>query len=278
MAKCRHGIRLPRPRDSSTVGPRCSRAIGVVVNPIEALTEHLGDEDPPLATCLLLLSEALTGREDAVVVGNSLLDGLAEGVTDSSVTGVVRHLFDTSRFQGNIEDYHSPENSFLDRVLERRLGMPITLSAVVAEVGDRLGIGMHLVGMPGHVLVGLDDDPRRYVDAFGGTELDEVGVRRRFESIFGADTSLAPKALLPIDTIAVINRVCNNLTRSWLDRDRTALDRLLDVRTALPATPRDRQLLIGLAESRGRFDLAARLRTEVDPTDPVIDGLWARLN
>lgn len=248
------------------------------MNPVDALAEHLTHADPPLATCLLLLSEALTGREDAVEVGMGLLDELVRGVVDTTVSGVVQHLFDTSRFQGDIEDYHSPENSFLDRVLERRLGMPITLSAVVAEIGQRLGIGMHLVGMPGHVLVGLDDGPGRYVDAFAGAELDETGVRRRFESIFGADASLAPKALQPIDTQGVISRVCNNLTRSWADRDPPALNRLLDVRAVLPASPRELQMLIGLAQTRGRFDLAANLRTEVDPTDPTINRLWARLN
>lgn len=248
------------------------------VNPVEALTQHLADDAPPLATCLLLLSEALTGRQDAVDVGTGLLDELAHDISDKTVSGVVRHLFDESQFLGDVEDYHSPENSFLDRVLERRLGMPITLSAVVAEVGHRVGIGMHLVGMPGHVLVGIDNDPGRYVDAFGGTELDEVGVRGRFESIFGADASLAPKALRPIDTLAVVNRVCNNLTRSWADREPQALNRLLDVRAALPASARERQMLIGLAEARGRFDLSARLRTDVDPTDPAINRLWARLN
>lgn len=245
---------------------------------LDRLVDLLGTPDAPLGQSMLLLSEALTGRPDAVRVGTGMLDELAAEIDTASVPAIVHHLFDRHGFHGDTDDYHAPENSLLDRVLERRIGMPITLSAVVAEVGHRHGIDLHLVGMPGHVLVGCDSDPHVYIDAFAGRELDEIGVRERFASIFGAQAELAPSALAPIDTRAVIGRVCNNLTRSWIERDPPALNRLLDVRAALAATARDKQMLIGLAEGRGRFDLAARLRTEVDPSDPTIDALWGRLN
>lgn len=244
---------------------------------LDQLVELLTSDDPSVGTALLLLSSTLTGRAEAVEVGTSMLDELADGVDEPTVSALVHHLFDTVGYRGDVDDYHAPENSFLDIVLERRLGMPITLSAVVAEVGSRLGIDLHLVGMPGHVLVGRGDDAS-YIDAFGGTELDEAGVRERFASIFGRDADLAPRALQPIDTTGVVSRVCNNLTRTWIERDPPALNRLLDVRSQLPATARERQLLIGLAEGRGRFDLAAQLRTSIDPSDPTIDRLWARLN
>ncbi len=248
------------------------------MTPLESLVDLLHDDAPPLAHSLLLLSAALSGRDEAPTIGTDLLNELADGVEDRSVAGVVQHLFDTQGFRGDVDDYHAPQNSFLDQVLERRLGMPITLSAVVAEVASRVGLRMHLVGMPGHVLVGIDDQADTYIDAFAGTQLDENGVQQRFASIFGPDANLAPKALQPIDTAAVISRVCNNLTRSWTERDPIALNRLLDVRAELPASMREKQMLIGMAEGRGRFDLAARLRTSLDPTDPTIDRLWARLN
>lgn len=248
------------------------------MTPLETLIDLLHHDAPPLGTSLLLLSASLCGRDDATSVGAALLDELAEGVEENTVEGLVHHVFDTAKFRGDVDDYHAPENSFLDQVLERRLGMPITLSAVVAEVGSRIGLNMHLVGMPGHVLVGIDNQPGSYIDAFAGTQLDEDGVRQRFASIFGTEADLAPKALQPIETAAVITRVCNNLTRSWTERDPVAVNRLLDFRSELPASVRERQMLIGLAEGRGRFDLAARLRTALDPTDPAIDRLWSRLN
>lgn len=248
------------------------------MTPTEKLVTLLESGSAPLAESMLLLSAALTDREDAVDVGLGHLAELARGVDEPTTTAVTRHLFDALHFRGDIDDYHSPENSFLDRVLERRIGMPITLSAVVVDVGQRIGLGLHLVGMPGHVLVGLDDTPDSFIDAFGGVVLDAEGVQQRFASIFGAEANLTPQAMQPIDTAGVISRVCNNLTRSWIERDARALNTLLDLRAALPASSRDRQILIGIAEGRGRFDLAARLRTELDPDDPAIDGLWAQLN
>lgn len=248
------------------------------MTPTEHLVGLLESGAPPLGESMLFLSAALTNRTDAVAVGMAQLDELAAGVAEPTTTALVEHLFDAMQFRGDVDDYHAPENSFLDRVLERRVGMPITLSAVVAEVGARVGLDLHLIGMPGHVLVGIDDADDTYIDAFAGVVLDGDGVRERFASIFGEDAKLAPRALQPIDTAGVINRVCNNLTRTWIERDPSALNALLDLRAEIPSSMRERQLLVGLAEGRGRFDLAARLRTELDPRDPTIDRLWARLN
>lgn len=241
------------------------------------LIELLDQPNPALGMSLLMLSSLLSERPDAVEVGNTALDELVASVSEPNIPALVHQLFDVQHFEGDVADYHAPENSFLDRVLERRVGMPITLGAVVAEVGTRLGLGLHLVGMPGHVLVGTDD-PARFIDAFAGVELDEQGVKNRFASIFGPEAQMPPNALQPIGPIDVVNRVCNNLIRTWSERDPGALNRLLDVRTALPATPRERQMMIRLAEGRGRFDVAARLRESVNPDDPEIAQLWARLN
>ncbi len=244
----------------------------------EELSTVLRSPEVSLDDALLYLSAILSGRDDALEVGQTHLDELAAGVRDPSISGLVSHLFDSVGFAGDIDNYHNEENSLLDRVLERRVGMPITLSAVVAAVGRRLGIDLHLIGMPGHVIVGVPKDPGRFIDAFGGTELNENGVLQRFEAIFGPKTDIPPGALRPIDTISVVNRVCNNLTRTWADTDSRKLNRLLEVRVALPTTENEQRLLINIAEARGRFDLAAQLRHDIDPDDPQIDVLWARLN
>ncbi len=63
------------------------------------------------------------------------------------------YLFESLGFRGNTRDYGDPENSFLDSVLKRRVGIPITLALVMMEVGRRVGAPVHGVGMPGHFLV-----------------------------------------------------------------------------------------------------------------------------
>ena len=64
-----------------------------------------------------------------------------------------RYLFDEIGFRGNVDDYYDPRNSYLNEVLDRRLGIPITLSLVHIEVGRRIGLALHGVSFPGHFLV-----------------------------------------------------------------------------------------------------------------------------
>jgi regulator of sirC expression with transglutaminase-like and TPR domain len=76
-----------------------------------------------------------------------------------------RVLFDEYRFRGNTEDYYDPRNSFLNDVIDRRVGIPITLSAIYIEVAQRLGVSIEGVGIPGHFVV-------RYRTPDGGILLD----------------------------------------------------------------------------------------------------------
>src|SRR5437879_5844261 len=73
-------------------------------------------------------------------------------------------------------DYDDPANSYLDVVLRRRVGIPITLAVLAVEVARRADVGLHLVGMPGHVLVTSDATPGTWWDPFdGGNPLDRDG-------------------------------------------------------------------------------------------------------
>ena len=94
-----------------------------------------------------------------------------------------RHLFDEHGYAGNEADYTDPRNSYLDRVLDRRLGIPITLSVLMMEVARRNGVVLHGIGMPGHFLVG-EPDGRTFYDPFHhGRQLDADGAR----DVFSAD-------------------------------------------------------------------------------------------
>ncbi len=95
------------------------------------------------------------------------LDGLARGVDGSRrstdplgrLHRLREYLFVEQGFAGNREDYYDPRNSFLNDVLDRRQGIPITLSLVLIEVGKRLGLAVEGIGLPGHFIAGarLDD-------------------------------------------------------------------------------------------------------------------------
>ena len=230
-----------------------------------------------IGLALLELSAVLTRRSEAIAVGNDLLDELATSVSEKTPRAVADSLFGHGGLRGDVLNYHAEENSLLDRVLERRLGMPITLSAVAIEVGRRIGLPWTMVAMPGHVVVGTGE-PNCFLDAFGGVELDEGGLWTRFESIFGTDAPPGSFVLQELDPSGAVNRVCNNLLRTW-KTDRTGkIDQLLELRVAIPGSDADRHLVQQVAEARGRFDLVAAIREETDPDDPDIQQLWARLN
>jgi regulator of sirC expression with transglutaminase-like and TPR domain len=133
----------------------------------------------------------------------------------------LRHvLADIEGFQGNEEDYHAPENSFLDVVLERKVGLPITLSVVYLEVARRAGLSLYGVSFPGHFLVACDaGDHKLMVDPFhAGEILTEEGcrelLRRVAPQLRFTRTMLAPA---PVELIAY--RMLCNLRRVYLERE-----------------------------------------------------------
>lgn len=249
------------------------------MTPLERLLELHATTDPTIEDLLLSVTQVLRPNPPPLEVSVATLDHLALQIDDHTPDGIAAHLFGPAGFSGDVEDYHAPENSFLDAVLMRRTGMPITLAAVLIAVARRCDVGLHGVGMPGHFLVGVDGDPDHFLDPFaGGVSLNLATAEQRFRQLFGPAAPFEPEMLRPVTPQSMLSRVLNNLTRTLAERDARMLDPLIDLRAALPGPASERRLVIGMAEARGRWDVAARLREELDPDDPTADGLWARLN
>jgi regulator of sirC expression with transglutaminase-like and TPR domain len=152
----------------------------------------------------------------AAVLGR--LDTLAERCTAPTVEGVLDLLFDEEGFGGDVDDYHHPDNSFLDRVLERRRGLPILLSVVTAEVGARAGVCLAPVGMPGHFLLRDCADEGSFIDPFhGGRRLDRAACESIFRELHPG-VHFDDRFLDPIDGNAVLRRIVANLVRSYTTR------------------------------------------------------------
>jgi regulator of sirC expression with transglutaminase-like and TPR domain len=98
-----------------------------------------------------------------------------------------RFLFVEEGFSGNLDDYYDPRNSFLDQVLERRMGIPITLSLLYVEVARQVGIPAFGVGFPGHFLVRVGEGGSTLVlDPFArGTSLGEEDLDQRLADVYG---------------------------------------------------------------------------------------------
>ena len=136
-----------------------------------------------------------------------------------------RVLFHEHGFHGNTEHYADPLNSFLDQVLARRKGLPITLSIVYLLVADRIGLSLEPIGLPGHVLVGCyAEDLPFYIDPFNGGRLlaaNEAFVLLRKHSLSPTIADLAPTPIRE-----VLCRCCRNLVNHYTvanDQDRARL-------------------------------------------------------
>ena len=94
------------------------------------------------------------------------------GDLERRVAGLSHFLFDDLRFRGNVQDYYEPDNSYLHSVMDRRLGLPITLSVVTMAVAARAGLTVHGVGLPGHFVVKAVDGAREVIfDPFHGGQI-----------------------------------------------------------------------------------------------------------
>ena len=122
-----------------------------------------------------------------------------------------RYLFQVRGFRGNSDDYYSPDNSFLNRVLETKAGIPITLSLLFLEVARRIGLRCRGVGLPGHFLVGLEGQDL-YLDPFNsGQLLTGQGCRDLVHDLFGDRMAWNDDFLTPCTKYDFLFRMLNNL-------------------------------------------------------------------
>jgi hypothetical protein len=164
---------------------------------------------------------------DVDMVGQlARLDELAAAVEVPTSFGVVRTLFESGRFRGDTLDYYDPRNSFLDDVLDRGVGIPITLSVLMIEVAARVGVELQGIGLPGHFVVGELDGvariPARFFDPFhGGTVLDAEGCRELVSRLAGGPVAIPAEAWYPSSNASILDRMLNNQKAYWMGLTRT---------------------------------------------------------
>ena len=218
--------------------------------------ELVAGDEVPLADAALAIAEEEYPRLDVRrYLGE--LDALARAVearlerrdAPSMLRAMRAALFDEARFRGNAEDYYDPRNSFLNEVLERRVGIPITLSVVYLEVAARVGFAVQGVGVPGHFLVKhVAGDRAVFVDPFNGGELlsaDDVAARHRARA---GGRDLDPRLLDGVSSRQIVARMLHNLKRIYAEKGDDArtlwvVDRLLLLAPDDPVERRDHGLV-----------------------------------
>lgn len=174
----------------------------------------------------------------------------AEAGLEETVVALNNFLFIEQGFTGNADDYYDPRNSFLNDVLDRKLGIPITLSILYMEIGQRLGLPFEGVSFPGHFLVKCATNEGDVVlDPFwGGVPLSEDDLRDRLEETCGKSQA-ASAALAPLLSTAgkkeILVRMLRNLKGIYLQREESLkalgiINRILQVQPDIPEELRDR--------------------------------------
>jgi regulator of sirC expression with transglutaminase-like and TPR domain len=187
------------------------------------------------------------------------LDDLGDRCPAPTVDALRRHLFDDLGFSGDTHRYGDPRNSFLNDVMDRRVGIPISLSVLTMEVGRRLGLSLVGVGMPGHFLV-RDDEDGAILDPFsGGRTLDPDDCRTLFRNVHGPGPAFGPQMLATAGPRAILVRLLANLRHLYLSAgDAPSSGWVYRLRATIPAeTPAEQADVARALASVGRFVEAA---------------------
>jgi regulator of sirC expression with transglutaminase-like and TPR domain len=225
----------------------------------DALTLLARDPAAPLdlaEVALLLARDEYPGLDVEAYLGE--LAGMARearayvrGDLAARAAGLCRYLFHEMGFHGNTRHYYDPRNSYLNDVLDRRTGLPITLSAVAIAVGTRAGLEVVGVGLPGHFIAKAVGDGREVLfDPFhGGRQLEPVECEHLVQRVTGTAFAATSESLRPVPLGLIVLRMLTNLKAVYLSEG--------DFPRAVRVIERLRQL--GPDDPHQRRDLGAAL-------------------
>lgn len=166
------------------------------------------------------------------------------GDPGKSIAALNQVLFQEEMFRGNLVDYYSPRNSFINDVLDRRLGIPISLAVIYLEVARRVGFPLFGVGMPGHFLLKHYEVSGRaiLIDVFErGRIVTEEDCQKKLNKIYAGQIVLQPEFLMPVTRRQMLTRMLNNLKTIYLSQRsfRRALQVVDLILVIYPRSPED---------------------------------------
>lgn len=181
------------------------------------------------------------------------------------VSGLINYIHEDLGFSGNVSDYYDPANSYLNRVLDHRQGIPITLALVHIAIGSRLGIPIAGISFPGHFLVQYGNDTATIVDPFSGRQLSRADCQNLLRQLAGVRATLKDEYFELAGPRDILIRMLDNLKqvfwrrKSW-DESKACIDRQL---LLLPDRIEFNVQLGAVYEMQGNMSLAQHTYTEV---------------
>jgi regulator of sirC expression with transglutaminase-like and TPR domain len=216
------------------------------------------DEDIDLAKASLYYAQAEYPNLNIQKYLN-ILDTMAEEIQTKLpqnryplkvINTINQYLFDDLQFQGNDQDYYNPANSFLNEVIERRTGIPISLSVLYLEIAKRINFPMVGIGMPGHFLIRPEfEEAGIFIDVFNqGEILFQQDCAERLQQLYPHPIELEPRFLAAVSSRQILARMLTNLKYIYLNRKQfskvlATIDGILMLFPDNPNELRDRGLL-----------------------------------
>ena len=269
---------------------------------LQAFESVINKEDARIdlaRACLMIAQDAYPGLEVERYLGEIERMAIrlrgrlpATGGPEERVATLNQFLFDDLGFWGNTEEYYDPRNSYLNEVIDRKTGIPITLAILYMEVGRRVGLPLEGVSFPGHFLVRLRLRGGMLVlDPFtGGAAQSEAELRERLQRVIpeGVADNL-PVAELPLDQFLepasnrqILARVLRNLKGIYREADKPermldVLNRMLLVAPDASAELRDRGLVYQRLECYRAALKDLTDYAEREPEAPDLDDVRVKL-
>ena len=234
---------------------------GESFNPIEAAFLIAMDEYPKLSAgrCGRLMAEMKNEAEDHML---SLKAPGAKRAKRPGVIAQVEHFnklfFEKWGIQGNDDEYYDPRNSFLNDVIDRRTGIPISLTMLYVDIArGGAGIDVIPVGMPGHFLAGFNERQDLYIDVFGqGAFLTLPECGKRAESII-PELKFEPGHMYRVGPRVIVARMLRNLINIYISEENFpkalhSIEMILCVEGETPEWMRQRGLIFAATQNYGR--------------------------
>lgn len=210
-------------------------------------------------------------------LGVTARERIAARDSDSiAVVALNKFIFEELGFAGNQSEYYDPRNSLLSEVLERRTGIPITLSMIYMEIGRRAGLHVEGIGLPGHFIVraGGERGESALVDPFNAKIIDVEDCQERLDTIYGGQAPLTDAHLRPATTREILARLLRNLKGIYAQAGlyRRALSIIERIMLVAPNAAEERRDRGALLAQLGRYaeaivDVQAYLKSAPAPPD-----------
>jgi len=215
---------------------------------------------------------------------------LAATTVRQVVDAINRVLFADEGLRGNSENYYDPRNSYLNDVLDRKLGIPISLSIIYLAISDRLGVPMVGIGLPGHFIVRVQTAEQILIDPFHqGAVLSIEDCAARVREVYGGRVAFQPTMLEVVSKREILTRLLTNLKVIYAHADDFArllaiIDRLLLIKPDQIHEFRDRGAVCQQLEFHGqaladlqRYVQLAPHAKDVDQVRQAIRSIQQRL-